>query len=434
MLLIADIHVHSKYSRATSKALSPEGLIDAARVKGIDVIGTGDFTHPKYLNELKEKLIPHPDKSGFFVLKTMKREALAPVFMLTQEISCIYTDNGKGRRNHILIALPDFDSVDRLSASLQKIGNLGSDGRPILGISAKDLAERALEAHKSAMIIPAHIWTPWFSTFGSKSGYDSIAECFGDMAPHIAAVETGLSSDPLMNWRVSELDRYAIVSHGDAHSPRKVGREATVYEVESPLYENIANALKASARLDKANLPKNYIAFTIEFYPEEGKYHFDGHRACNVSFAPEETKKNNGLCPHCRKPLTIGVEYRVETLAARTIDEARVYGKINRPDFKKIIPLEEIIADAFGQGIGTKKVSALYDKLIKQGGSEFEILLHKSQTDLAAIAPPEIVKGILRVRAGSVYITPGYDGVFGKVSVFSDEERASFSGRQTRLF
>src|SRR3989338_6390905 len=251
MRLVTDLHVHSKYSRATSKNLSPEGLIQAAKMKGIDVIGTGDFTHPKYLRELKEKLIPS-DLEGFFVLKDGAPEQF-PMFMLTQEISCIYTENGRGRRNHILITAPDFKAVDRLAERLGKVGNLASDGRPILGMSSEELAKVVLDASGECMVIPAHIWTPWFSLFGSKSGFDSIHECFGTMAKHILAVETGLSSDPPMNWRIKELDDFAIVSHGDAHSPRKVGREGVVYELEEVSYRALVEALKNSARLDKKN-------------------------------------------------------------------------------------------------------------------------------------------------------------------------------------
>jgi uncharacterized protein (TIGR00375 family) len=301
-------------------------------------------------------------------------------------------------------------------------------------MSSEELAKVVFDANHKCLVIPAHIWTPWFSLFGSKSGFDSIYECFGAMTKHILAVETGLSSDPPMNWRVKELDDFAIVSHGDAHSPRKVGREAVVYELEEVSYSHIARALKNSARLDKSNLPKDYIAYTIEFYPEEGKYHWDGHRSCAVQFSPEETKKHNGLCPKCRKPVTVGVEYRVETLATRTKEDAAKYAKQFRPEYKKIVPLEEIIADSIGQHTGTKKVSEMYNTLIERGGNEFNVLLNLSESELKDSAPPEIAEGIFRVRAGNIYVSPGYDGVFGKVRVFSDEERLEIKSKQQRLF
>lgn len=430
MQLISDLHVHSKYSRATSKELSPEGLISAARVKGIDLIGTGDFTHPKYLAELKEKLIPS-DWEGFFVLKDAKSREKFPMFMLTQEISCIYSQAGKGRRNHILIAAPDFETIDRLVSSLQKIGNLASDGRPILGISSEEFAKIVFEANTACLVIPAHIWTPWFSMFGSKSGFDSVQECFGKMSQYIFAVETGLSSDPLMNWRVRELDSYAIVSNGDAHSPGKVGREATVYELAAPSYGNLARALKNN---DRARAPLDYIAYTIEFYPEEGKYHYDGHRLCGVVFSPEETRRAQGLCPKCRKPLTLGVEYRVDSLASRTIDEAREYGERNRPPFKKIVPLPEIIENAFGVKSQTKKAREQYDKLINEFGSEYACLMDVAIDDLLTVTLPEISEGIARVRDGRISVSPGYDGVYGTVHIFEDKDRAAFSGARASLF
>ncbi|MBI4360044.1 MAG: DNA helicase UvrD [Candidatus Jacksonbacteria bacterium] len=433
MKLITDLHVHSKYSRATSKELSPEGLISAARVKGIHVIGTGDFTHPKYLAELKEKLTPS-DWEGFFVLKENARRDDFPVFMLTQEISCIYTDRGRGRRNHILIAAPDFETVDRIASRLSKIGNLASDGRPILGMSSEELAKTVFDANTECLVIPAHIWTPWFSMFGSKSGYYSVKECFGEMSRYIFAVETGLSSDPLMNWRVPELDSYAIVSHGDAHSGGKVGREGTVYELERAGYQNIKEALKNSARLDKENLPKNYIAYTIEFYPEEGKYHYDGHRACDVVFSPEQTKRAGGLCPKCRKPLTLGVVYRVETLAGRTEEQAREYGERHRPPFTKIVPLSEIIANAFGVKSQTRKTREQYDLLIREFKSEYAALMDVSIDDLARAALPEIAEGVRRVREGLINVSPGYDGLYGTVSVFNSRDRVNSHGSQAAMF
>ena len=434
MRYIADFHVHSKYSRATSKDLSPVGLFNAAIKKGIDIIGTGDFTHPQYLQELKENLVEAHNAEGFFTLKKKQEGKKAPVFVLSQEISCIYSQGERVRRNHILITAPDFATVDRIVAILQKVGNLSADGRPILGIRSDELAKKLIDINDAILIIPAHIWTPWFSLFGSKSGFDSVKECFGDTTPHIFAVETGLSSDPLMNWRISELDKYAIVSNGDAHSAKKVGREATVYELAECSYAHIVTALKNSAKLNKAHLPDDYIASTIEFYPEEGKYHYDGHRDCSVVYSPKETKAQNGLCPQCRKPLTLGVAYRVEELADRSEEKAQEYGKKYRPDFKKIVPLEEIIADVVGQKVGTKRVHAEYETVIEKGGSEFRILLDMSEKELCRITSFDIVEGILRVREGRIHVHPGYDGVFGQVHILDEKERKKLPGAQGAMF
>lgn len=434
MEIIADIHVHSKYSRATSKQLSPQGLYDAAKIKGIDIVGTGDFTHPQYLAELKEQLEPSPDHPGFFVLKGHEGESNFPLFILSTEISCIYSQGGEGHRNHILIVVASFKAVDHLISKLDKIGNLKSDGRPIIGISSKDLAELVFDIDEKNLVIPAHVWTPWFSTFGSKSGFDSLSECFGEASTKILAIETGLSSDPPMNWRVKELDDYAIISNGDAHSSRKLGREATVYELESVTYNNMRQALANSASLDKKKLPGDYIKYTIEFYPEEGKYHWDGHRVCKVQFSPEQSQAENNICPKCRKPLTLGVMNRVKALAQRTEEEALEYAKISRPDYKKIVPLEELVAEAVGQNMGTKKVTNWYQDLINTGHNEFNILLKLSVKELAELTQPEVVEAIKRMRDGDIHISPGYDGVFGEVKAFSQADRAKLVGAQTNMF
>jgi uncharacterized protein (TIGR00375 family) len=298
------------------------------------------------------------------------------------------------------------------------------------------LAELVLEVNPQNLVIPAHIWTPWFSTFGSHSGFDSLKECFGKMTEYILAVETGLSSDPSMNWRVKELDDYAIISNGDAHSLSKIAREATVFELSSVSYQNIVAAMKNSARINKDQLPSDYIKYTIEFYPEEGKYHWDGHRNCGLRLTPEETAKFHNICPQCHKELTKGVMNRVLSLAQRDDESALDYAQKCRPDFKRAVPLEEIIADALNQKVGTKKVEILYQSLIKKAHprGELAILLDYSLEELEKITAPEIVLGIKRVRDGDIYINPGYDGVFGEVKIFNPDERKDLKSRQTTLF
>jgi len=390
----------------------------------VDLIGTGDFTHPKYLSEISEQLVPNEAKFGFFSLKEQNAVGAAdPVFILTGEVACIYSLSGKTYRNHLLLAAPDLEAVKRIVAELGARGNLSADGRPILGLSAEELTKIVLAASPESLVIPAHIWTPWFSTFGSKSGFDSWRECFGKMADQILAVETGLSSDPPMNWQIKELDDLAIISNGDAHSAPKVAR-----------YHNLVQALKNSARLDKKNLPADYIKYTIEFYPEEGKYHWDGHRDCGVRLSPEESRRARDICPKCRKPLTLGVLHRVNQLATRTPKEAEDYAQRCRPGFKKIVPLVEVIADTVGQKPGTKKVNALYEELIVAGGNELNVLLNLSKSDLSAMTRPEVVDAITRMRAGQLQINPGYDGEFGEVKIFTDAERAKLTGAQALLF
>lgn len=427
MKIIADLHVHSKYSRATSKALNPAGLAAAAKQKGIDIVATGDFTHPVYLQELKDILELDPATPGLFVWGGVH-------FILSTEIACIYTDRGQVRRNHIVILVPDFETVDQLISALGPKVNLKSDGRPILGLSSEQLAGLVFKVNPDNLVIPAHIWTPWFSTFGSKSGYDSLAECFGASTGQILAIETGLSSDPLMNWQVPELDDFAIISSGDAHSPGKVGREATVFELAALSYANLRQALQASARLDPAHLPPNYIKQTIEFYPEEGKYHWDGHRGCDVSFSPSESQARNNLCPKCRKPLVLGVAHRVADLAKRNPEEAADYGAKCRPGCKKIVPLMEVIAETLGVLPGSKKVNALYQQLISDWGSEFFILLELDPAKLAGSGQNALASAIIRMRSGELVIQPGYDGVFGKIAAFSAADRQSVPGAQSNLF
>ena len=334
MKFIADLHIHSKYSRATSRNMSPGNLWKWAQLKGISVMGTGDLTHPQWIGELKEKLIP--TDSGLYELKKEYYSDDVPIscradvsFMLTSEVSCIYSKNDRVRKIHSLVFAPDFDAADKINSALSKIGNLSSDGRPILGLDAKRLLEIVLESSSDAMLIPAHAWTPHFSVFGAASGFDSLEECFEDLTPHIYAIETGLSSDPPMNRRLSMLDSITLISNSDAHSPAKIGREANIFDTDMS-YSGIIKALRTG---------KGFSG-TIEFFPEEGKYHYDGHRNCGISFIPEEARKHNGLCPSCGKTITVGVMHRVDELA----DRKNGRGK-GLPGFHSIIPLPEIISE-----------------------------------------------------------------------------------------
>jgi uncharacterized protein (TIGR00375 family) len=413
MKFIADFHIHSKYSRATSRDMDLENLDKWAKIKGIDVLGTGDFTHPEWIKNLKEKL--EDAEQGLFKLKNSKSGVK---FILTSEISCIYSKNNLVRKIHIVLFAPSFEAVEKINSQLEKIGNLRADGRPILGLDVKELAKIALDASENCFVVPAHIWTPWFAVFGSKSGFNSLEECFEDYSKYIYAVETGLSSDPAMNWRLSQLDKVTLISNSDAHSPKKIGREANVFDTEIS-YNAIIGAIK------KRN-PKEFL-YTIEFFPQEGKYHFDGHRSCGISLSPKESKKYNNLCPVCGRPLVIGVLNRVEELS----DREENFIPANAIAYKSLIPLEEIIADAFGVSTGTKRTTQEYENLIKKYGNEFKILLDVPAQELEKIAFPEIAKGIIKVREGNVSIIPGYDGVYGKISVFSEKRDKSPQNQRT---
>lgn len=404
MKFVADFHIHSKYSRATSPAMELENLDSWANIKGIRVLGTGDFTHPKWLKDIKEKL--DPAEAGLFKLKS----ADSPTrFILTSEVSCIYSKDGKVRKVHIIIFSPSINAVEKINNKLDKIGNIKSDGRPILGLDAKELVKIVLDADENCLVVPAHAWTPWFAIFGSKSGFDSIEECFDEYAKHIFAIETGLSSDPKMNWRLSKLDNIALISNSDSHSLQKIGREANVFDTDIS-YFSILKAIK-----DK---DKDKFLYTVEFFPEEGRYHFDGHKDCNISLSPKESKKYNNICPVCSRPLTIGVLNRIEELADR--DEG--FAPKNAIPFKSLIALNEIIAESIGVSTASKEVLKRYNNLIKNLGSEFKILLESSKKEIQNYSLPEIAEGVLRMREGKVFIEPGYDGVYGKIKIFSDEE------------
>lgn len=406
MKFVADFHIHSKYSRATSKDMNFESLDKWAKIKGIKVMGTGDFTHPAWFKEIKTQL--EPAEPGLYKFRQGTSETR---FILTAEISSIYTQGGKCRRIHNLIFAPSLEVVEKINTALGWQGNLKSDGRPILGISSIELAKLVFNISPEAVIIPAHAWTPWFSIFGSMSGFDSIEECFGDYAKNIFAIETGLSSDPEMNWRLSQLDRISLISNSDSHSAKRIGREANVFDTELS-YPGIISAIKEKD-------PKKFL-FTVEFYPEEGKYHYDGHRLCGIVSSPEETKKYNGICPKCGKKLTIGVMYRVEQLADRPVG----YQPANRVPFRKLVQLDEIIAEVFGVGVASKKVDAEYMRLIGIFGTELNILLDVGLNEIAAQGSAELADGIKRVREGKIHIRPGYDGEYGEVKIFDNEIKA----------
>ena len=405
MKIIADFHIHSKYSRATSRAMEVETLALWAEKKGIYLLGTGDFTHPQYFAELQGALAPLGN--GLFKLKSRP----SPVhFILTVEVSNIFSVKGTVKRIHTIIFAPSFEAAQKINSQLARLGKLGSDGRPIFGFHVKDIVKIALDASADCLIVPAHAWTPWFSVFGSNSGFDSIEECFEEQAKNIFAIETGLSSDPAMNWRLSGLDRITLLSNSDSHSPSRIGREANVFDAEMDYFE-IVRAIREKDR--------KKILHTIEFFPEEGKYHYDGHRACDLALAPRETRKLNKVCPRCGKKLTIGVLHRVEDLA----DRPEGFRPEDPIPFKNMILLDEIIADALGQNVGTKAVDREYDKMVKQIGPELSILFDRSREELAAVSGERVVDGILRVREGQVEIEPGYDGVYGKIKVFKEEEK-----------
>jgi uncharacterized protein (TIGR00375 family) len=388
--------------------MSPESIWRWAQLKGITVIGTGDFTHPEWFGELREKL--EPRAGGLFGLKKEYRQDDVPAsclsdvfFLLSSEISCIYSKHGKTRKVHALVFAPGFEDAKRISAALSKIGNIRSDGRPILGLDAKDLLKIVIDASSDAMLVPAHAWTPHFSVFGAASGFDSLEECFEELTPHIHAIETGLSSDPAMNRRLSGLDGITLISNSDAHSPAKIGREANIFGTKIG-YAPIMDAVRTGKGL----------LGTIEFFPEEGKYHYDGHRACEVSLSPKETIKENFRCPVCGKKMTIGVMHRIEKLADRD-EDFRAEGS---PPFFSIIPLQEVIAETLNVGAASKKVGEAYMRLLERLGSEFSILMDIPAGEIERAGSSMIAEAIGRVRSGKVNIAPGYDGEYGRIKIF----------------
>ncbi len=405
MKIVADLHVHSRYSRATSKDMDAGTIGLWAARKGINLVGTGDFTHPAYLKELKKSLTPSAE--GLFRLRGPENGVH---FMLTAEISTIYPAGGRTRRIHTIIMAPSFEAVDRINRALSRHGRLDYDGRPMFGFDVKDLVKLVMDVSPLCMAVPAHAWTPWYSVFGSKSGFDSIEECFGDQADHIHAIETGLSSDPPMNWRLAPLDRVTLISNSDAHSPEKLGREATVFGC-SMRYQDIVSAIRTKDR--------KRILYTLEFFPEEGKYHFDGHRGCRISYSPEQTRQHEGVCPVCGRPLTIGVLNRIEKLATR---KAGVVPK-NAIPFRHLIPLKEIMADVLSIGPGTVTVDRLYTQaVVDRGVPELEILMDMPEIELGRILPAGVSEAVLKTRNGRVDIEPGYDGEYGNVRIRKDAQ------------
>lgn len=410
MKMIADLHIHSRFSMATSKEGTPENLDFWARKKGISLIGTGDFTHPVWREELKERLVS--EGNGLYRLRDeyVKEESRkfpgeGTRFVVSGEISSIYKKNGKTRKVHNVILLPSLEAADAMAQRLEKIGNIHSDGRPILGLDSHDLLEMMLDVCPEGILIPAHIWTPHFSVLGAKSGFDSVEECFEELAPYIHALETGLSSDPAMNWRISKLDRYQLVSNSDAHSPSKLGREANLLDIDCS-YEGLYRAIQTGEGLEG----------TVEFFPEEGKYHFDGHRKCGVSLSPVEAERLGGICPVCGKKLTMGVDHRVEQLA----DRAEGFVKKDGKKYESLVPLPEVISTCMGYSAASKKVQGCFEQMIQTLGTEFDILRNVPSEDIKSCAGERIAEGIENVRTGKVKRIPGYDGEYGKIQLFDE--------------
>jgi len=396
MRWIVDLHLHSRFSRATSRDMDLPHLSQWAKWKGIDVLGTGDFTHPDWFRELSQKLEP----AGEGVYRYGDT-----YFLLTCELSAIWSAGGRVRRVHFLVLAPDLAAAGRINRELSRLGNLAADGRPTFGTSGERLIAAILSASPEAAVIPAHAWTPWYSIFGANSGFDSLEEALGGTVRYVFAIETGLSSDPPMNWRLSALDRVSLVSFSDAHSPTRLGREACVFDLPEPSYRGLVDAIRSKDR--------TRFLYTIEFFPQEGKYHYDGHRACGVVFSPKETRAHGGRCPVCGRPVTVGVMYRVEALA----DRPEGFRPPSAIPFRSLVPLEEIIAQALGQGRDTKGVRDEYLRLVNQFGSEFSILLDVPEEELARATPPRVGEAIRRVKRGELSIRPGYDGVYGEIRI-----------------
>ena len=410
MKMIADLHIHSRFSMATSKEGTPENLDFWARKKGISLIGTGDFTHPVWREELKERLVSEGNglyrlKDAYVKEESRKFPGEGTRFVVSGEISSIYKKNGKTRKVHNVILLPSLEAADAMAQRLEKIGNIHSDGRPILGLDSHDLLEMMLDVCPEGILVPAHIWTPHFSVLGAKSGFDSVEECFEELAPYIHALETGLSSDPAMNWRISKLDRYQLVSNSDAHSPSKLGREANLLDIDCS-YEGLYRAIQTGEGLEG----------TVEFFPEEGKYHFDGHRKCGVSLSPVEAERLGGICPVCGKKLTMGVDHRVEQLA----DRAEGFVKKDGKKYESLVPLPEVISACMGYSTASKKVQGCFEQLIQTLGTEFDILRNVPSEDIKSCAGERIAEGIENVRTGNVKRIPGYDGEYGKIELFEE--------------
>lgn len=401
--IVTDFHLHSAYSRACSKELTLENIAKACERKGIGFVGTSDFTHPAWRKQMGAEL--EEAGNGAFQLTGGRSKTR---FLLSTELSSIYKRGGKVRRVHNLVLLPDIASVDRFTKALEARGcNLKADGRPILGIDSEELLKMSLDASEKALFIPAHAWTPWFAVFGSQSGFDALQDCFGEMTKHVHAIETGLSSDPTMNRRLSGLDNIFLVSNSDAHSLDKLGREANVFDMAEPSYDELHRILSTR--------DASKFIETIEFFPEEGKYHADGHRLCGFWCLPEETKRLKGLCPKCGKPLTIGVLNRVDVLADQSSAKKGNASSPASVPFRSIVPLAELIASVMGVGPSSKKVSKEVERLVADSRTEFGVLLDEAESELARVSSPEIVAAILAMRRGEVELRPGYDGEYGVI-------------------
>ncbi len=450
MEIVADLHLHSKYSRAVSQQMTIPEIAKWAVKKGIGLVGTGDWTHPLWLRELKENLEEMGE--GLYTLKEGVRDTFfahehslkddsafggekrkfapkgyfTPSFLLSTEISSIYSQNGRSHRIHNLIFAPNFGVVEEINNKLRSYGvNLLSDGRPITGLSSQQICELVFSVSKDCLVIPAHVWTPWYSLYGSNSGFNSLKECFGEYADQIFAIETGLSSNPAMNWRIAELDNRSIVSFSDAHSPQKLGREATVFEIPEGVrlsYEIIREAIR------NGGTPR--ISYTIEFYPEEGKYHWTGHRSCGVKQSPQQTQKLGTTCPVCGRRLTVGVMHRVEELASRPSD----FQPEKRPPFKMLVPLMEILAEVKNSSSSSQIVENEYNYLTNYFGSELAILLTIPIEEITQVGGEKLAEGIRKVREGEIFVDPGFDGVFGTVKIWGEEKEVEEEKKQMNLF
>ena len=404
MSYLADLHLHSSFAFACSKDLSLENLAAWAKVKGIDLLASADFTHPTWLRELRAKL--DDDGTGLYRYGGVN-------FVLGTEVSCVFPQGGRSRRVHVLLLAPDFDTVDRINAALTNYGNLRSDGRPMLKLSARDLTELVLNVNPNCIVIPAHVWTPWYGLFGSKSGFEYLEECFLDMAPQIHAVETGLSSDPAMNWAIPELEHRTIVSFSDAHSAPKLGRELTAFQGDLS-YHSLAY-----------DLAHQGVAYSVEFYPEEGKYHWSGHRKCAVRQSPQDTAAQGTLCPMCHRPLTLGVLHQISGYSGGDFPVCRdadgfIRSKQGRPPFIRLVPLAEIIAETWGRGQATKGVQQEYRRITGELGSEIQALIWTKADDLIAVAGEKLAEAVLKARVGDIQVDPGYDGVYGKIRIWPE--------------
>lgn len=410
MKIIADFHIHSRYSRASSDRMNLEEISRFAKIKGLNLVGTGDFTHPKWIAEINQTLVQDSDSGLYRVANNSSNQIR---FILSGEVCTIFSVRGESKKVHHVILAPNIEVVNQINDALRKFGGLNTDGRPILDMTAAHLVEEVMQTSDENMVFPAHAWTPWFSIFGAFSGFNDVKECYEDMTGHVKALETGLSSDPPMNWRLSKLDKYTLISNSDCHSfwPWRIGREANVFELEKITYHEITDAINQG--------DSSRFKFTIETDPAYGKYHWTGHRSCNISLSPKEAQKFGNICPVCRRKLTKGVEQRVEELADRPQD----FKPAGRPGFMRLLPLSEIIATVTDAGSpSTKAVWRIYNALIEKFGNEYTVLIDASNQALREIIEPRIADTIIRAREGSLKIIPGYDGVYGKLSLNEKEE------------